>query len=265
MSSGEQPVSPGERPGSATGRRSNGLAAASWTAVGDVDPRQAGDLLAALAERGIAAYVTPSTGSVGAYLGVQLPARPLDRLHVDASRRAEAVALVRDEVEGERPESDEDAAFAAIVAGWDAPPAHPVDPWPVDEDLDPGSGGGAGSSTVVRGAKRRDDGPPATREANRGDSADAADEDARPRDPAEEEHYVAPPPPPLPRWQRPTLVCVLAIVVGLAVLGWASFGDGASDVTLLAGVLFIAGGAVGLISRMRAHHDDDGWDDGAVV
>lgn len=264
MSVGGGERSPGPT-GPAAGRRGNGLPAASWAPVGDVDPRQAGDLLLALADAGIAAYVTPSTGSVGAYLAVQLPARPLDRLHVDAARRLDAVALVRAELAGERAPSAEDEAFAAIVSGWDAPSVAPVEPWPVAEDTgpeDPARAAGprpGPSGVVVRPARRRDDepGPPSYPPAGR-DPLEGMHTD-------EEEHYVAPPPPPLPRWQRPTLISVVALVLGLAVLGWTSVSARASQLSLLTGVLLVAGGTGGLISRLRDAGEGDGDDDGAVV
>ncbi len=244
-----------ERPGPATGRRGNGLPAATWSSVGDVDPRQAGDLLTALAGAGIAAYVTPSTGSVGAYLSVHLPQRPLDRLHVDAARRDEAVALIRAELADERPPTADDVAFAAIVAGWDLPSAAPVAPWPVSEDAEPSARadgeGDAEGSTVLRPARPAPAPDPA---------ADHSAEHS-----FAEEHYVAPPPPPLPRWQRPTLVCVLAVVVGFAVLAWTSITGAGSQLWLVLGVLFIAGGTAGLVARLRDHSEDDDSGDGAVV
>lgn len=234
---------PGDRP--ATGRRSNGLAADHWAPVGDVDPRQAGELLAALAEAGIAAYVTPSTGSVGAYLSVQLPERPLDRLHVDAGRRTEAVALVRAELDGPAHASTDDEAFAAIVAGWDLPTA-PDARWPSAEDAGPAPAGP--EQVVVRPAAHpvRALGP-------------------RDSEPVEvEEHYVPPPPPPLPRPTFAVAVCAASIVLGIGVLLWTSVrGGGASTLVLLVGVLGVAGGTAGLIARMRDPGEDD--DDGAVV
>lgn len=239
----------GDRP--ATGRRSNGLAAQHWAAVGDVDPRQAGDLLVVLGAAGIAAYVTPSTGSVGAYLSVQLPERPLDRLHVDAGRRLEAVALVRAELDEPPAATSDDQAFAEIIAGWDLPAAGnrlAVE----DAGTQPGSAAAQDPSVVRPAQPARALGP-------------------RDHEPAEaietgwnEEHYVPPPPPPLPRPPLAVGVCVAAIVAGIAVLLWTSIRGEASTLSLVLGVLGVAGGTAGLIARMRDADVDDG-DDGAVV
>ncbi len=266
-------MTPEERPSPPTGRRSNGLPAASWAAVGDVDPRQAGDLLAALGGAGIAAYVTPSTGSVGAYLSVQLPARPLDRLHVDAARRFDAVAVVRAELDGDRTPSDEDEAFAAIVAGWGTTVAHPLEPQPPLEQPGGPPARPPRPAGVLRPPRRRagdqpQDAPAPEPADGRPDSEEhAADSEEHAADDepgADDDHYVAPPPPPLPRWQRPTLVCVLAVVLGLGVLGWTSISHESSQLMLLAGVLLIAGGTAGLVSRLRDSTEEEG-DDGAVV
>src|SRR3712207_1075149 len=64
-------------------RRSNGLDAAAFVPLVDLDPRVTTAVLAALERVGVAAYVVPVAGSVGGYLEVRLPDRPTDRLWVD--------------------------------------------------------------------------------------------------------------------------------------------------------------------------------------
>lgn len=276
-------MTPEENPGprAASGRRDNGLDAASWSAVAEVDPRVVADLLAALAAVGIAAYSVPSPGLVGGYLEMRLPVRPLSRLHVDASRRRDAEAVVRAEIDedllllgdpgiepailpstsaepayaanrvgalGAPLSAEDDAAFAAIVAGWDTATTFTVNPWPVSEDADPdpaAPGASSGTPPRVVSSYPAKVVPPA---------------------PAEEEHYVAPPPPPLPRIKLQTLLAVLAIIAGAATLITISVVGVGDQLPLVTGCLLIIGGIVGLLAGMR--EDDqgrDGWDDGAVV
>ena len=76
------------------GRRDNGLDAALWSPLRDVDPRVGEHLLDLLHAVGIAAYLEPSA-DVGPYTRtVFLPSPPVDRLFVDRSRRVEARGLV---------------------------------------------------------------------------------------------------------------------------------------------------------------------------
>jgi len=110
--------------------RGNGLTAASYVAITDLDADAADAALAALRDAGIAAYVTP--------LPRTAPGTPLDRLHVDAGAEGRARALVG----ADRPsplssprEPDIEALFASIVADYDAPAIDPVPSWPVSEDL----------------------------------------------------------------------------------------------------------------------------------
>src|SRR3954471_16211876 len=81
------------------GRRSNGLQAAEWGALVDLDPRLSEGLLDRLGAVGPAAYVEPASGAVNSVgLPGALPKRPLDRLWVDPSRADEARAVVGAEV-----------------------------------------------------------------------------------------------------------------------------------------------------------------------
>ncbi|PZA19171.1 hypothetical protein DMO24_22185, partial [Modestobacter versicolor] len=72
------------------GRRDNGLDAALWSPVRDVDPRVGEHLLDLLEAAGIAAYLEPSTDTDAYTRTVSLPSPPSDRLYVDRARRLEA-------------------------------------------------------------------------------------------------------------------------------------------------------------------------------
>ncbi len=81
------------------GRRDNGLDAALWSPLRDVDPRVGEHLLDVLHAAGIAAYLEPSA-DIGPYTRtVFLPSPPSDRLFVDRSRRAEALSLIESHVD----------------------------------------------------------------------------------------------------------------------------------------------------------------------
>ncbi|MDP9435165.1 MAG: hypothetical protein M3P93_08240, partial [Actinomycetota bacterium] len=79
------------------GRRSNGLPAADWGALVDVDPRLADGLLNSLAAAGVPAYVEPASAS-DPFSRAPLPNRPLDRLWVDPGRAERAREVVADQV-----------------------------------------------------------------------------------------------------------------------------------------------------------------------
>src|SRR5512139_3274877 len=118
------------------GRRDNGLQAAEYAAVGDVDPRVGEHLLDVLAIDGIAAYLRPSTDLHPVTRSTILPSRPTDRLYVDTAHVATArdylAKLAREttearsrakekEIEKDRSSlsGDEvDTAWAEIVAGF---------------------------------------------------------------------------------------------------------------------------------------------------
>lgn len=86
-------------PSPSAGRRANGLPAAEWGALVDLDPRLSEALLDRLAEAGVAGYVEPAGGTADpASRAVLLPKRPMDRLWVDAARAELARAVVVAEV-----------------------------------------------------------------------------------------------------------------------------------------------------------------------
>jgi hypothetical protein len=249
--------------------RGNGLAAGAWAILGDVDPRVVPELLASLAEVGIAAFALPSPGIRGGYLDVRLPARPVDQMHVDAERKDEAQAMLLALAHPEDPlappgpqqpdpagPSDEfghDAAFAAIVARWDDSPAvhAPADrPWPAAED-------------VVVPDRAEDASPPAppvrgTAERPRIDPWRGSTASVEPV----EEHFEPPEAPPIPRPALLTLVGLCSVLIGIALLVWTAASDTPGPDPQLVGIALLVGGVALLLSRLRNRDDDT---DGAVV
>jgi hypothetical protein len=230
------------------GRRDNGLDAPLWSPLRDVDPRVGEHLLDVLQAAGIAAYLEPSA-DVGPYTRtVFLPSPPLDRLFVDRSRRAEAHGVVDEHVppgaEGEpgdrrrgpvseraavRPDLDEDAEWARIVAAFEAEHGRPVVTGQPSESPPP---------------------PPPPHEPDVLDRPD--------------EHFEPPVPPPIPVPAPASLYAVLIVAAGLLLIAAPGVLGLSSDLGLVLGVAAIAGGVAMLVSRMRDRSPDDG-DDGAVV
>lgn len=263
--------------------RDNGLSAASYHPLVDLDPHLADAVLDLLADEGIAAYATPAVDHRAL---TELPARmvdrPLDRVYVDATERLRARALVDGQLPGLRAEAeetaareaaertpsavpvDEDAAWAALVASFDAPVADEVPRWSVLEDVDDDVPG-PGRRMLRRRTDREDGAEPGTwDEPAEGEPAAAAPQ----RDAGVDgDHYVPPPPPPLPRtdavtrWAWTGLVGVPAAAVVVSLLGWQLDGY----LLVFVALSFIAG-FVTLVARMKDRPPvDDGPDDGAVV
>jgi hypothetical protein len=227
------------------GRRDNGLDAALWSPLRDVDPRVGEHLLDLLSAVGIAAYLEPSADVEPYTRTVSLPSPPADRLFVDRSRRAEARTVVDQHVPhadvrgpGEartqpgagpafRRDIDEDAEWARIVSAFEAEHGRAV---VADEPADAP--------------------PPPPHEQPVLDRPD--------------EHYEPPPPPPLPVPTPASLYAVLLVAAGVLLVGAPGILNLSADLGLVLGVAAIAGGVAMLVSRMRDRADDDG-DDGAVV
>jgi hypothetical protein len=222
-----------------TARRDNGLRAASYDRLVDVQTHLVEGLLDRLREGEVAAYSAPTPGQRGPYGDTVPPSSPSDSVWVDSSRRAEARAMADhylDEVAAE-------LAWAGIVADYEREPADRVPRWPASEDVDPDAKRASPADATTRPA------PPPRR---------AADD---------EEHFEPPPPPPLPEFDRITryawagalggpLVLVLAALLGVPLSGWVGF---------LALLAFMAG-FVTLVARMLDRPPtDSGPDDGAVV
>lgn len=150
--------------GSRRGRRDNGLSAAEYAAVGDVDPRVGEHLLDVLAGEGIAAYLLPATDLHPVTRTTTLPSRPTDRLYADREHLGTAkeylARLRADEAAGAATDSaavagaptaagspdldpirsdaddvDVDAAWASIIAGYDEEIDDATAPWPDAEKV----------------------------------------------------------------------------------------------------------------------------------
>ena len=220
------------------GRRDNGLDAALWTPLRDVDPRVGEHLLDVLRDAGVAAYLEPSADVEPYTRTVSLPSPPSDRLFVDRARTGEARALVDEHADDHvqerrrarqpaRRDVDEDAEWVRIVAAFEAEHGRTV----VDEDP-------------------ADPLPPTPAELSVLD---------RP-----EEHYEPPPPPPVPAPAPASLYAVLLIAAGAVLVVAPRVLGMSADLGLVLGVAAVAGGVGVLLSRMRERSTDDG-DDGAVV
>jgi hypothetical protein len=223
--------------------RGNGLPASAWVSVCDVDPRLAAPLLDALRDASVAAYVAPSTGSVGHYLEIRLPAGPADRLWVDAARRAEAEQIVSTALPELRA-SLEDERWAELVASLSADDAgtdagSDEKPWPEIE-------GSASATTTADDAPAYDIVSP------------AADE---------EDHFVPPDPPLVPLDNPITRYGWIALLGGcLLLLIPALIGRELGSGWLLVAMAGIIGGFITLVMRMKdSPPTDSGPDDGAVV
>lgn len=276
--------------------RSNGLVAAAYTPIADLDPVIAASLLDDLAKLGIAAYtkpVEPST-SVG-FERSDFRVGVRDRLYVDLSESAQVRALV----ETQDPDlvyDNDDLAWSRLVAEFDVPFDSPVAPWPTQEDIDPGpkapeSAGetqgtashegfpftdrrhGHGWTGLGRHVPTPEPDPPTPQQ-----PVDAAPEqpprrrhsDIGPESPAEaadDDLFVPDPPPPLPKLAPYKLLAWIAVIAGPALLLLATVLSVQLPVwILLPAVGGLIGGFVTLIATMDSGNDSD-WNpgNGAVV
>lgn len=232
---------PTAEPSGAPGPTDNGLAAARYVPLTDIEPVIGAHLLTALGRARIPAYLDVSPGR-----------DDTRRLFVAADERADARTIVAAVVRAaggtappppahERPTLDGvdvDAAFADMIADWH-----------VD------------TVTAIRNAEkalRRDDADWKSR-------LELPDAVEQPPELAWlDEHYVPPPPPPLPRLAAPTITAMAVIALSILVLGLGGEFGLADKLTLLLGVLGLLLGAGILLMRLRDRPDDDD-DDGAIV
>ncbi len=245
--------------------RSNGLRARAYSVLIEIEESLGDQMLDALAERQIAAYVVPAPG----------PGRTSRLiLHVDAQRRIPAGIVLAEltpapagdiaaeseasESPASRASTEDDAAFAAIVADFYRPA--PERTWPASEDVapEPPPFPTVGPFPVVD--RRR---PSITVTPT---PASSAGKKAPDPDPDEPDHYVAPdlprlaPSPPATRW------AFFALGLGLALMLLPTlFSFGHRTSLDIAGVGCVLGGTCVLLARLRDRSDDDPDDDGAVV
>jgi len=290
--------------GARRGRRDNGLVAAEYAAVGDVDPRVGEHLLDVLADEGIAAYLQPATDLHPVTRTTTVPARPVDRLYVDRehlSTGREYLTQLRDE-ERDRADgghgqgahdqddaepADMEAEFARIVAGFDAGPASETPPWPAAENVS--------DLTTERPASRRRDLTRATdlkrpTDLGRGSRRDRTEEERPDRSGVDSgdgdepslldaldtfgadlpdddtDRYTPPPAPPLPRLSRAAVVAMLSMACGLGLLFFPDLLPIGTGAALLLGFGGLLAGFLMLVWRLRPGDDEDSDpDDGAVV
>ncbi|MEO5834167.1 MAG: hypothetical protein ABJA16_14505 [Nakamurella sp.] len=82
---------------------------------------------------------------------------------------------------------------------------------------------------------------------------------------SDDDHFTPPPPPPLPRLRPATLGAVLMMVAGLALIVFPTLLVIDTQLTMVLGLMLLGGGAVTLVSRLRAHDDDLDGPNGAVL
>ena len=215
------------------GARDNGLRAGNYTAIADLDPRVADDVLLTLREHGIAAYARPAAGTVGGSMETRLPARPLDRLYVDDQRLDEARGIVdeqRAQSAEPEPSADFEASWQQVLTSLQSTPTHMVSPWPERVEL----------SLAER--------------------EEAYDEQMAAIE--AEDHFVPPPPPPLPRLRRATAGALATMALALFVMLTDA---GGKLLSVLAFVVFVAAGASLVYNMRQGPPSDTDDDDGAVV
>ncbi len=289
--------------GARRGRRDNGLDAADYAVVGDVDPRVGEHLLDVMAAGGIAAYLQPSADLNPILRTTTYPARPTDRLYVDKahlSTAREHLDRLADVVgptapngpaprQTSRPETagqaDVDAEWARIVAGFHTTVDPTAAPWPAAEGVDATRSPNAPTDpTAPAGDPRADEADRGTR-AEPGTLPSAVDFSGislnrrRTDEPSlldgldtfgaeldDGERYTPPPPPPLPRLSKYAVTGALAVVIGFVLfLRPTLLPIIDRDIVTLLGFAAVVAGAVTLVWRLRSGDDEDDYGDGAVV
>ncbi|HVX43492.1 MAG TPA: hypothetical protein VHC49_06390 [Mycobacteriales bacterium] len=251
------------------GRRDNGLDAAFYVPLADVDPRIGEHLLDVLWAAGVPAYLEPPVEPGADAMPdsaptstLRRPLPPVDRLWVDRDRRADARSIVESEAprmpepsgspeSSDPPETTEldpdvEREWAAIVAAYEADPTDPVPPWPAAEDLD---------------VRTRPEEPPAQWSAPPEPEVDEGilEED--------EGHYEPPPPPPFPRPSGYTMLALLILALGVICIFFPDLVQASESGGFAFGVICVLGSAGIFIWRLHDRHPDDPEDpdDGAIV
>lgn len=159
----------------------------------------------------------------------------------------------------DRPDEDLDAAFAAIIAGWDDIPSldEPVADQPVDEVPHQSADRPRPVTDDHYGRRAGDEAPTPPPDGPR-DWSPAEDED--------DDRYHPPEPPPLPRGDLVGRLAWGGVLLGPAFLLFAGVAwRDAPRLWLALAVLGFVGGFVTLVLRLPADRDDTDGDDGAVV
>lgn len=240
--------------GGRRGRRDNGLVAAEYAVVGDVDPRVGEHLLDVLAAGGIAAYLQPAADLHPVTRTTTLPSRPADRLYVDREHLDTARDYLAQVTESAPPSPDapEAGSTAAGGRGGGTGLAGPAAGSAVDPDGAPGAPDkdadglaaadridvdaefarivagfdtdfGTDVETEVelrRPAARADGRRTDDRDTKRGEEEqqasllDGLDRFGTDLPDDDQDSYTPPPPPPLPRLSAAAIISLLAVVCG---------------------------------------------------
>lgn len=233
---------PAPEPGGAEVPRplDNGLAAARYVPLTDIDADIGRHLLSALGRARIAAYLDESPG----------PAQTR-RLFVAADERGDARTIVA----------------AVVRASGGTPPPIPADELKPRPDPLVGVDTEAAFADLI--ADWHVDTVTAIRDAEKALSREDADWKARlekaPAEPTwlDEQHYIPPTPPPMPRLSAPTIMAVLLLSASILLLVLGGELGIATKLTMLLGVGGVLLSAGILVMRLRDNRDDD--DDGAVL
>lgn len=224
--------------GGGPARLDNGLRAAAYVPLTDVDTEVGRHLLTALGRARIAAYLGP----------VPTGEDELSRLFVAAEERVDARTIVK----------------AAVRALGTEEPALPMN--------DPLAGRDTDSEFDALVADWKIDTVAAIREAERDLTREDADWRARLIKPQntdevwlDEDHYIPPPPPPLPRLAAPTIIAMSVLAMSIIVLGLGGEFGLAGQFTLVLGLAGLLLGGVILFTRIRDFRRDDDEDDGAAI
>jgi hypothetical protein len=188
-----------------------------------------------------------------------------------------------------RPPLDEEAAWAALIAGYDRVPEPGTEAWPESENVPaprpgtgtaegpgasrgdlPGDGDGDGNSDAEpEGDAAAGPGRPTLPASNRSiviHPVIQGPRDFELADDDEDAHYVPPEPPPLPDADVTTKFAWIAVLGGpLLMLGFVLFQIELTWWAITLGVGGFLGGFSTLVARMRTGEDDDDLPGGGAV
>ncbi|WP_433888875.1 hypothetical protein [Streptomyces sp. CA-111067] len=184
--------------------------------------------------------------------------------------REDEDAAPQDE-EPARPPLDEEAAWAALVAGYDDDPEPGTGLWPEAEDITPKPAGADRAKDPADLPEGEDRGPVNTTllPANRSiviHPVIKGPRDYQPPDDEDDDHFVPPEPPPLPEADVTTKFAWIAVLGGpLLLLCFVLFQLEMTWWALLVGVGGFLGGFATLVARMRPDEDDEDRPGGGAV